>query len=99
MRSDYSKALVIVCGGGPDHHAYGFQYWRNPGPFVEYLGIKGDLGHFLGFWSSFGNAIYAYSGIENISIAAAETQSPRRNIPIAAKRIFWRVCIFYSMCP
>ncbi|PMD44336.1 amino acid permease-like protein [Hyaloscypha variabilis F] len=90
-------ALIIVCGGGPDHHAYGFQYWRNPGPFVEYLGIKGDLGHFLGFWSSFGNAIYAYSGIENISIAAAETQSPRRNIPIAARRIFWRVCIFYIL--
>ncbi len=92
----YSQALVIVCGGGPDHHAYGFQYWRNPGPFVEYLGIKGDLGHFLGFWTTFSNAIYAYSGIENISIAAAETQAPRRNIPIAAKRIFWRVCIFYS---
>ncbi|KAE9378092.1 amino acid permease-like protein [Stipitochalara longipes BDJ] len=90
-------ALVIVCGGGPHHHAYGFQYWRNPGPFVEYLGIKDDLGRFLGFWSSFGSAIYAYSGIENISIAAAEAQSPRRNIPIAAKRIFWRVCIFYIL--
>lgn len=37
-----------------------------------------------------------YSGIENISMAATETQSPRRNIPIAAKRIFWRVAIFYG---
>lgn len=35
------------------------------------------------------------SGVENISQAASETQSPRRNIPIAAKRIFWRVAIFY----
>lgn len=36
-----------------------------------------------------------HSGVENISQAASETQSPRRNIPIAAKRIFWRVAIFY----
>ncbi|CZR59896.1 related to general amino acid permease [Phialocephala subalpina] len=90
-------ALVIVCGGGPDHHRYGFQFWRNPGPFVDYLGYTGSLGHFMGFWTTFSNAVYAYSGIENISIAAAETQSPRRNIPIAAKRIFWRVVIFYVL--
>lgn len=37
------------------------------------------------------------SGVENISQAASETQSPRRNIPIAAKRIFWRVAIFYVL--
>ena len=36
------------------------------------------------------------SGIENISMAAAETKAPRRNIPIAAKRIFFRVVVFYS---
>ncbi|RDW87294.1 hypothetical protein BP5796_02988 [Coleophoma crateriformis] len=90
-------ALVIVCGGGPDHHVYGAQYWRNPGPFVQYLGFSGSLGRFMGFWTTFSNAIYAYSGVEGISVAAAETQAPRRNIPIAAKRIFWRVCIFYIL--
>lgn len=47
------------------------------------------------FYTTFSNAVYAYSGCENISMAAAETKSPRRNIPIAAKRIFWRVLIFY----
>jgi len=91
-------ALVITCGGGPDHMAIGFRYWRDPGPFVQYLGYAGSLGQFMGFWTTFNNAIYAYSGIENISLAAAETQSPRRNIPIAAKRIFWRVMIFYGEC-
>jgi amino acid transporter len=50
----------------------------------------------MGFWTTFSNAVYAYSGVEGISIAAAETQAPRRNIPIAAKRIFWRVLIFYG---
>ncbi|CAN8103657.1 unnamed protein product [Discula destructiva] len=90
-------AIVIVSGGGPDHTVLGFKYWRDPGPFTQYLGFSGALGQFLGFWTTFNNAVYAYSGIENISVAAAETQSPRRNIPIAAKRIFWRVAIFYVL--
>lgn len=90
-------ALVLVCGGGPTHDAYGFRYWHNPGPLVQYLGISGSLGRFLGFWTTLSNAVYAYSGVENISVAAAETQSPRRNIPIAAKRIFWRVLLFYVL--
>ncbi|PQE14207.1 Dicarboxylic amino acid permease protein [Rutstroemia sp. NJR-2017a BVV2] len=90
-------ALVITCGGGPNGETYGFRYWRDPGPFVDYLGYTGALGHFLGFWTTFSNAVYAYAGIENISLAAAETQSPRRNIPIAAKRIFFRVMLFYVL--
>ncbi|KAG9239540.1 amino acid permease-like protein [Amylocarpus encephaloides] len=90
-------ALVITCGGGPDGHTYGFEYWRNPGPFVDYLGYTGALGQFLGFYTTFFIAVYTYARIENISLAAAETQNPRRNIPIAAKRIFWRVTIFYML--
>lgn len=90
-------ALVITCGGGPDHTSIGFRYWTNPGPFVQYLGVPGALGQFMGFWTTFSNAVYAYSGIENISVAASETQNPRRNIPKAAKRIFWRVTIFYAL--
>lgn len=74
---------------------YGFQYWRNPGPFVQYLGIEGSLGRFLGFWTTFSNAAYAYSGVEGIASAAAETRNPRQNIPKAAKRIFVRVLLFY----
>lgn len=59
------------------------QYWRNPGPFVQYLGVSGPTGRFIGFWTVFSNAVYAYAGVENVSLAAAETRSPRRNIPIA----------------
>lgn len=29
----------------------GFRYWKNPGPFVQYNGIQGSLGRFLGFFS------------------------------------------------
>ncbi|KKY15186.1 putative amino acid transporter [Phaeomoniella chlamydospora] len=88
-------ALVITCGGGPSGETIGFRYWRNPGPFVQYLGIGGSLGRFLGFWTTFNNALYAYSGIENITMAAAETKNPRRAIPMAARRIFIRILLFY----
>ncbi|KAJ5569404.1 hypothetical protein N7450_011890 [Penicillium hetheringtonii] len=89
-------ALVITCGGAPNHKTTGFEFWKAPyGPFVQYLGIKGALGRFLGFWTTFSNALYAYSGIENITVAAAETRYPRRAIPMAARRIFIRILVFY----
>lgn len=90
-------SLVVTCGGGPDHTTIGFRFWKNPGPFVQYLGIKGSLGRFLGFWTTFDNALYAYSGIETISVAAAEARSPRQSIPLAAKRIFYRILLFYAL--
>lgn len=90
--------LVITCGGGPDHKAIGFAYWKSPyGPFVQYLGLPGSLGQFLGFWRAFNNALYSYSGIEGITIAAAETKNPRRAIPMAARRIFIRIALFYVL--
>jgi amino acid transporter len=30
-------SLILVCGGGPDHHATGFEYWKNPGAFKPYI--------------------------------------------------------------
>lgn len=30
-------SLVLVCGGGPNHQATGFKYWKNPGAFHEYI--------------------------------------------------------------
>lgn len=30
-------SLILVSGGGPDHHATGFQYWKNPGAFHAYI--------------------------------------------------------------
>jgi amino acid transporter len=49
----------------------------------------------LGFWKTFDNALFAYSGIENITLAAAETRNPRQSIPMAARRIFIRILLFY----
>ncbi|KAF4630225.1 hypothetical protein G7Y89_g7916 [Cudoniella acicularis] len=57
---------------------------------------SGLLGAFLGY-TTFNNALYAYSGIKIISIAAAETQNPRRAIPQAVKRVFVRIFLFYVL--
>ena len=49
-------ALVITCGGGPDGESIGFRYWRDPGPFVQYLGIKGSPGSVSWFLVKSNNA-------------------------------------------
>ncbi|BGP45246.1 hypothetical protein JCM10450v2_001063 [Rhodotorula kratochvilovae] len=42
--------IILAAGGGPSGEVIGGKYWRDPGPFVQYLGIEGSLGRFLGFW-------------------------------------------------
>lgn len=49
--------LVIDLGGVPGRARIGFQYWNNPGPFVEYIGT-GSWGKFLGFWAVMNNGAY-----------------------------------------
>jgi amino acid transporter len=88
--------LVIDLGGVPGQPRIGFQYWNNPGPFVEYI-TSGSWGKFLGFWAVMNNAVYSFAGVESVSVAAAETQKPRQNIPLACKRVFARVSLFYIL--
>jgi amino acid transporter len=33
-------SLILACGGGPDHKATGFEYWKHPGAFNEYIMSK-----------------------------------------------------------
>ncbi|KAN0105057.1 putative amino acid permease [Hyaloscypha variabilis] len=86
--------LVIDLGGVPGQDRIGFRYWNNPGPFVEYL-ASGSWGSFVGFWAVMNNAVYSFAGVESLSVAAAETKSPRQNIPKACKRVFARVFLMY----
>ncbi|KAJ5953383.1 Amino acid/polyamine transporter I [Penicillium verhagenii] len=86
--------LVIDLGGIPGKSRLGFHYWKEPGPFVEYIS-PGSLGRFLGFWAVMTNAVYSFAGVESLAMAAAETRNPRHNIPKACKRVFARVTIFY----
>jgi len=89
--------IVLDLGGGPNHDRIGFRYWKNPGPFVQYKGISGTTGRFLGWWSVLLNAAYSFLGTEIVAIAAAETKNPRRNLPKAIRRVYIRVLLFYIL--
>jgi len=86
--------LVIDLGGVPGQPRLGFHYWKNPGPFVEFIST-GSWGRFLGFWAVMTNAVYSFAGVESLAMAAAEMKNPRHNIPKACKRVFVRIIIFY----
>ena len=88
--------LIITCGGGPTGEPIGFRYWNHPGPMNEYL-KEGALGRFLGFWKVFIQATFAYGGSEMVVVASGETENPRRNIPKAVRRVFWRILLFYVL--
>lgn len=87
--------IIISAGGGPNHQAIGFKYWNETGGFVQYLGIPGSKGRFLGFFSVLINAAFAFIGSEVTAIAAAETADPRRAVPKAIKSVWFRLVVFY----
>lgn len=88
--------FIITVGGSPSGEAIGFRYWKDPGPMNEYL-MDGALGRFLAFWKVFIQATFSYGGSEMVVVASGETENPRRNIPKAIRRVFWRIAIFYVL--
>ncbi|KAE8392547.1 amino acid permease/ SLC12A domain-containing protein [Aspergillus alliaceus] len=84
--------LIITLGGAPTHDRIGFRYWDRP--MEEYL-QTGARGRFLAFLKVFVQAIFSYGGSEIVVVAAGETENPRRNIPKAVRRVFWRITVLY----
>ncbi|KAF9068023.1 amino acid permease/ SLC12A domain-containing protein [Rhodocollybia butyracea] len=95
MSFEVALAGIHLGSGGPDHDRLGFRYWKNPGPFVQYNDIPGNTGKFLGWWAVITQAAFAFIGAEIVAIAAGETKNPRRNLPKAIKRVYFRILLFY----
>lgn len=91
--SDHSIVITMV-GGNPQGDAFGFRYWKNPGPFHSYIGT-GTWGNFLGFFSTFVGAAYAYGGPDYLAMTAGEAMYPRRIYPNVFRRVIWRLLVFY----
>jgi len=89
-------AFILDLGGGPNHDRLGFRYWKHPGAMKPYI-ASGSEGRFLGLWSTLVNAAFSYGGVEMVAVAAGEAEDPRRNIPKAVKRVFWRILFFYVL--
>lgn len=86
--------FVVMVGGNPEHDAFGFRYWRNPGPmYVAYH--TGALGRFQGFLQCLIRATFTFAGPEYISLVASETINPRKTLPSAYKQVFLRLSLFF----
>jgi yeast amino acid transporter len=87
--------ICIDAGAGQNGYL-GFDTWRNPGAFAEYL-VDGPVGKFVGFWAVLIQAGFSYQGTELVAIAAGETDNPRKAVPSAIRKTFWRILIFFVL--
>ncbi|KAH6677136.1 putative arginine permease [Halenospora varia] len=87
-------AICIDAGAG-QHGYLGFHTWSNPGAFASYLLSDGPLAKFVGFWAVLIQAGFSYQGTELVGIAAGETENPRKNVPAAIKKTFYRILFFF----
>jgi amino acid transporter len=73
----------------------------SPGPFnTVYAGdtpVGGSWGHFLAFWSSTITAAFSFLGTEIVAVTAGEAANPRKTMPGAIRRVFWRLLMFYVL--
>lgn len=90
-------SLCMVCGAGKTGPV-GFRYWRHPGPWGPGILVSNiHTGRFLGWLSSLVNAAFTYQGTELVGITAGESTNPRKTVPRAINRVFYRILIFYVM--
>ncbi|KAF4443189.1 AAT family amino acid transporter [Fusarium austroafricanum] len=88
-------SLVLCFGGGPDGRLLGFTYWNNPGATNTYI-LEGDTGRFLALLRCFALASFAFVlAPEYLIVTAGEMQSPRQNLPKAARRYVWRLILLF----
>lgn len=88
-------SIVLFFGGGPDKDFLGFRYWGKPGPTKIFI-VNGSAGRFVAFLRTLVLASFAFIlAPEQLIVTAGEMQSPRSNLPKAARRYFWRLIILF----
>ncbi|KAF5641186.1 proline-specific permease (proline transport) [Fusarium tjaetaba] len=88
-------SIVLFFGGGPDKDALYFRYWKDPGPVNTYI-VEGDAGRLVALLQSFVLASFAFVlAPEQLIVTAGEMQSPRYNLPRAARRYIWRLVVLF----
>ena len=79
--------VILIFVDLPNHPASGFANLTSHGGFAPY-GIGGIL-------SAACMAVFSFGGIENVSVGAAESENPQRDVPRAAHNMIWRLLLFY----
>ncbi|KAI0469854.1 histidine permease [Xylariaceae sp. FL0804] len=91
-------SFILFWGGGPDRDRLGFWYWEHPGAANTYL-AGGNTGRFVALLSTLVLSVFPFTFAPELLVATGgEMESPRRNLPTAARRYFWRLIIFYIGC-
>ncbi|MDO4665398.1 MAG: amino acid permease [Actinomycetaceae bacterium] len=80
-------ASLILFGWPSANPATGFANLTSAGGFAP-MGVGGIL-------IAACMAVFSFGGIENVSVGAAESVHPERDIPRAAHTMIWRLLIFY----
>lgn len=57
--------------------------------------MPGSWGRFLAFWSVFVQAAFSFIGTEIIATTLGEAENPRKTVPKAIRRVFYRLLFFY----
>ncbi|KAI0398953.1 AAT family amino acid transporter [Xylaria palmicola] len=90
-------SVVLILGGGPDHHRLGFYYWVDPGATKEFI-VGGASGRFVAFLYCVIQAQFSFSfSPELIIVTSGEMENPRKNLPRAVRTMFWRLVLFYLL--
>ncbi|KAJ6000083.1 hypothetical protein N7481_000492 [Penicillium waksmanii] len=93
-------AICINAGAGQRGYI-GFRYWVTPGPFVTpdlyQVTASPAVAKFVGFWSVLIKAGFSYQGTELVGIAAGETENPRKTVPSAIRKTFFRIVFFFIL--
>jgi amino acid transporter len=89
----YAFTFVTMVGGNPQKDAYGFRYWRDPGPIPG----SGSLAQFEGFLSALWAASFCIVGPEYISMVSGEAKRPRVYITNAFKTVYYRFGAFFIL--
>ncbi|KAL1407982.1 amino acid transporter [Vanrija albida] len=85
--------LIIDLGGVPGQDRIGFRYWKKAA-FKSYK-LPGKKGQFLGFVNALVLALLAFMGSELIGMTVGEAKNPRKTIPSAVKKTFFRIAFFF----
>ena len=73
---------LVYFTGGPSHDRIGFRYWLNPGPFVQFDGIAGAKGRFLGFWAVLTQAAFSFIGTEIFAVSTFRIPLWSTSVPL-----------------
>ncbi|KAI5924850.1 putative proline-specific permease [Camillea tinctor] len=90
-------SVVLFFGGGPSRRPLWFSNWERPAPAKPYI-LEGDAGRLVAIITTTTLSVYAFAFAPELLVATSgELESPRRNIPRATKRYFYRLVLFYIL--